>query len=220
MPDSAVYRHSGIPASMHVHCQIHAAWPKPCCVYMSMLHVHVHSASPCPCSMSMSISMYIYIEMPECRTVRHPVSPVPDCKKLTMPEQVRYRNKLTQSGIFLVRYRTKIRHAGMPMPALVSSMPMPSYANTFCGNTFCDYMLSITKLFSHYRCGDSFRFVWHDVLRLWHFVTLSFCAVKFCNVAFCDNFVCALWSWSINPCKTPASCAWHAVLNSLNYSLK
>ncbi len=45
-----------------------------------------------------------------------------------MPEQVRYRTKLTQSGIFLVRYQTKIRDAGMPMPALVSSMPMPSYA--------------------------------------------------------------------------------------------
>ncbi len=45
-----------------------------------------------------------------------------------MPEQAQYRTKLTQSGIFLVRYRTKIRDAGMPMPALVSSMPMPSYA--------------------------------------------------------------------------------------------
>ncbi len=48
-------------------------------------------------------------------------------KKLTMPEQVRYRTKLTQSGIFLVRYWTKIRDAGMPMPALVFWMPMPSY---------------------------------------------------------------------------------------------
>jgi hypothetical protein len=65
--------------------------------------------------------------MPEYRTVQHPVSPVPDGKKLTMPEQVQYRTKLTQTGIFLVRYRTKIRDAGMPMPALVSSMPMPSY---------------------------------------------------------------------------------------------
>jgi hypothetical protein len=46
-----------------------------------------------------------------------------------MPKQVRYRTKLTQSGIFLVRYRTKIQDAGMPMSALVSSMPMPSYAN-------------------------------------------------------------------------------------------
>ncbi len=41
------------------------------------------------------------------------------------PEQVRYRIKLT--SIFLVRYRTKIWDAGMPMPALVSSMPIPSY---------------------------------------------------------------------------------------------
>ncbi len=44
-----------------------------------------------------------------------------------MPEQVQYRTKLTKSGIFLVRYRTKIRDARMPMQALVSSMPMPSY---------------------------------------------------------------------------------------------
>jgi hypothetical protein len=29
---------------------------------------------------------------------------------------------------FLVQFRTKIRDAGMPMPALVSSMPMPTYA--------------------------------------------------------------------------------------------
>jgi hypothetical protein len=125
MPE-AVYRHSGIPASMHVHCQIHAAWPKPCCVSMSMstLHVRVHATCPCqyPCT---------YIEMPECWTFWHPVSPVPDWKKLTMPEQVRYGTKLAQSGIFLVQYRTKIRHAGMPMPALVSTMPMPSYAMYF-----------------------------------------------------------------------------------------
>jgi hypothetical protein len=106
---------------MHVHCQIHAAWPKPCCVSMSILHVCVHALClwQYPCT---------YIEMPECRTVRHPVSPVPDWKKLTMPEQVRYRTKFTQSGIVLVRYRTKIGDAGMPMPALVSSMLMPSYA--------------------------------------------------------------------------------------------
>jgi hypothetical protein len=75
------------------------------------------------------MSIDIYIEKPECRTVRHPVSPVPDLKKITMPKPVRYRTKLTQSGIFLVRYRTKIRDAGMPMPALVSSMPMPRYGN-------------------------------------------------------------------------------------------
>jgi hypothetical protein len=45
-----------------------------------------------------------------------------------MLAQVRYWTKLTQSGIFLVQYQTKIWNAGMPMPALVSSMPMPSYA--------------------------------------------------------------------------------------------
>jgi hypothetical protein len=53
-------------------------------------------------------------------------------KKLTMPEQVRYRTELTQSGIFLVWYRTKIRDAGMPMPALVFWMPMPSYGSNQC----------------------------------------------------------------------------------------
>jgi hypothetical protein len=67
--------------------------------------------------------------MPECRTIRHLVGPVPGMKKLTMPEQVRYWTKPMQSGIFLVLYRYKIMDAGMPMPALVSSMPMPSYAN-------------------------------------------------------------------------------------------
>jgi hypothetical protein len=57
------------------------------------------------------MSMYIYVEIPECRTVWHPVSAVQAWKKLAMPEQVPYRTKLTQSGIFLVRYRTKIRDA-------------------------------------------------------------------------------------------------------------
>jgi hypothetical protein len=74
------------------------------------------------------MSIYIYVEMPQCRTILHPVSPVPDQKKLTVPEQVRYQTKLTQSGIILVRYRTKIRDAGMPMLTLVCSMTMPSYA--------------------------------------------------------------------------------------------
>ncbi len=76
---------------------------------LSKLHVHVY------------VHVHtVYVEMPECWTVQHPVSPVPDWKKLTMPEQVRYRTNLKQ-------YRTKVRDAGMPMQALVSSMPMPSY---------------------------------------------------------------------------------------------
>ncbi len=40
--------------------------------------------------------------MLECRTVRHPVCLVPEYKKITMPEQVRYRTKPTQSGISLL----------------------------------------------------------------------------------------------------------------------
>ncbi len=53
---------------------------------------------------------------------------------------VRYRNEKTNDAgkgpvpdhakavwHFLVRYRTEIIDAGMPMPALVSWMPMPSY---------------------------------------------------------------------------------------------
>ncbi len=66
---------------------------------------------------------------------------MPDCpasgqsgtglKKITMPKPVRYRTKMTQSGILLDRCQTKIGDAGMPIPALVSLMPMPSYAVCF-----------------------------------------------------------------------------------------
>ncbi len=48
-------------------------------------------------------------------------------KKLTMLGQVRYLTKPRQSSNFLVQYRIEIIDAGMPMPALVSWMPMPSY---------------------------------------------------------------------------------------------
>jgi hypothetical protein len=47
-----------------------------------------------------------------------------------MPELVWYRTKLTQSAISLVRFRTKILDARMLIPALVTSMPMPSYEAT------------------------------------------------------------------------------------------
>jgi hypothetical protein len=49
-------------------------------------------------------------------------------KKLTIPEQGLHRTKLMLSGIFWVRYQNKIMNAGIPMPALVSSKPMPSYS--------------------------------------------------------------------------------------------
>jgi hypothetical protein len=54
-------------------------------------------------------------------------------KKITMPRQVRYRTKPRQSGIFLVWYWTEIIDAGMPMPALVSWMPMLSYGESKVG---------------------------------------------------------------------------------------
>jgi hypothetical protein len=128
---------SVLRVNVHTVCHVHVACSCHCprCMFMSlsMLHVHVNAAfhvNPalhvnasfhvnaafhdnascphlCPCT-------YVYVEMPECRTVRHPVSPVPDRKKITIPEQI--------------RYRTKLRDAGMLMPALVSLMPMPSYA--------------------------------------------------------------------------------------------
>jgi hypothetical protein len=77
---------------------------------MSMLHVHVN----------VHVHIYRNAGMPD-----RPASSQSGTglKKTNDAGQVRYRIKLTQSGIFLVWYRTKIRDAGMPMPALVSSMP-------------------------------------------------------------------------------------------------
>jgi hypothetical protein len=48
-----------------------------------------------------------------------------------MPGLIWYRTKPAQSGISLVWYRNEIMDAGMPMPALVSPMPMPSYDENF-----------------------------------------------------------------------------------------
>jgi hypothetical protein len=54
-------------------------------------------------------------------------------KKLTMPGQVWYRTKPRQSGIFLVQYWTEIIDTGMPMPALVSWMPVVLYIVMYTG---------------------------------------------------------------------------------------
>ncbi len=118
------------------------------------VHLHVHGACPCPCFMSMlnvHVSVHVHAAHHRCVCVCECVfvcvfmfvcinAGMPDCpaskqsgtgkKKLTMPEQVRYRTKPRQSGIFLVQYRTVIIDAGVPMPTLVSWMPMPSYAQT------------------------------------------------------------------------------------------
>jgi hypothetical protein len=57
-------------------------------------------------------------------------------KKLTMPGQVRYRTKPRQSGIFLVRYRTEIIDAGMPMPSGVSFLDADAWS--YCSSrTIC-----------------------------------------------------------------------------------
>jgi hypothetical protein len=63
-------------------------------------------------------------ELSSIRSVRYRI------EKLTMPGLVQYRTKPRQFVIFLVWYRTGIIDAaGMPMPVLVSSMPMPSSAD-------------------------------------------------------------------------------------------
>jgi hypothetical protein len=101
--------------SVYIYIYVHSTY-----IYMYSICIHTHiRLHRCTC-------IYGYIN--KCRTVRHPVSPVLEWNKLTMPEQVRYRAKPTQSGIFWVRYRNKIMGTGMPMPALVSSKPMPSCA--------------------------------------------------------------------------------------------
>jgi hypothetical protein len=41
------------------------------------------------------------------------------------------KNKMTQSGTFFTRYQTGMTDAGMPMPALVFRMPMPTYGFRF-----------------------------------------------------------------------------------------
>jgi hypothetical protein len=67
--------------------------------------------------------------MPECLTVRHPVTtPVPEGTKMPVPERVRYSKKVTQSDTGVLWYWTEIPDAGMSMPAASTSMPMPNCA--------------------------------------------------------------------------------------------
>jgi hypothetical protein len=44
-----------------------------------------------------------------------------------MPDSSQYRNKGSQSGTGMLRYWTEIQNAGMPIPAALTSMPMPRY---------------------------------------------------------------------------------------------
>ncbi len=103
MPDWAFHRHSGIRASMHVHC------PGPCCLTKSILHVHVHVACscqcciPCQCIMSMSMSIDIYIEMSECRCQNARLSSIWSVRYWTEKTNDA-KTSMVQSGIFLVQY--------------------------------------------------------------------------------------------------------------------
>jgi hypothetical protein len=80
----------------------------------------------CKC-MSVFVYMCVCInaEMPDCLASDQSGTRM---KKQTLPGLVQIRTKPTQSGIYLVKYQTEIMDAGMPMSALVFSMPMPSYA--------------------------------------------------------------------------------------------
>ncbi len=90
------------------------------------VHVHTaHHSFVCVCEcVFVCVFVYINAGMLDCPASDQSGTGM---KKLTMPGQVQYRTKPRQSVIFLVRYRTESIDAGMPMPALVSWMPMPSY---------------------------------------------------------------------------------------------
>ncbi len=105
-----------------------------------MMHVHVHAS--CPCSTSMFLSMFSPVHIRSvcvyecvfvcvfvcvCINARMPDCPTSDQSSTEM----KIRTKPRQCGVFLVRYQTEILDAGMPMPALVSLMPMPSYAHVY-----------------------------------------------------------------------------------------
>jgi hypothetical protein len=55
-------------------------------------------------------------------TVRHPVSPVPERKRMQMPKPVRYRIKGTQSFTEMLQCLTEMSDAEIPMPAASALM--------------------------------------------------------------------------------------------------
>ncbi len=118
--------------------QIYAAWIGPCCMIKSVQGVHVHAAylhvypyvQKYVSRVYVYVYMYIYIYMYvyiiytyihiyipvhiyiyKCWPFLYPVSPVLEWKEITMLEQVGYRTKPMQSGMFGVRYQTKILDA-------------------------------------------------------------------------------------------------------------
>ncbi len=86
------------------------------CGRAGCLHDKHNGRARAGCCTPFHLTQYSFCK---CRTVRHPASPVPDWKRRHMPEPVRYLNKRN-----LVRYRTEMSDAGMPMTGL---MPMPFF---------------------------------------------------------------------------------------------
>ncbi len=73
-------------------------------------------------------------------------------KNLTMLGQVRYWTKPRQSGIFWVWYQTEIIETGIPMSALVSWMPMPSYGIMLSTCSASCIQCSVLLYVSHMIC--------------------------------------------------------------------
>ncbi len=108
---------------------------------MVLVHLHVHDTCPCPCCTSMFLSIFSAVHhrsvcVCECVFVCVFVfvcinAGIPDCP--ASDQSGTRMKKLTMPG--MVWYRTEIINAVMPMPALVSSLSMPSYVHSFSGCT-------------------------------------------------------------------------------------
>jgi hypothetical protein len=93
-------------------------------------HSGIHGA--CPLSVGVRVRVYVWVCV--CINAGMPVCPASDQSGTRMKNQwCRDRSgtgpNRQSPAFFLVRYRTKITDAGMPKPAFVSSVPMPSYDN-------------------------------------------------------------------------------------------
>jgi hypothetical protein len=146
--------------------------------------------------------------MPECRTVRHPVSPVPEWKKLTMQEQVR--------AYTVPHFLCPGPDAGIPMPALVCSMPIPSYVLIWSAVTAPANSPLLTKqkiicIISNKRYNEHTEPLFKELLvsRLTDLIT-SLNLVYFC---FC-SFRIETWKWH----QTEENCA-PATLKSPDLSI-
>ncbi len=83
------------------------------------------------CRCRVYVSIFIFVKcLLNARMPEYPASCQSGTRmnKMPMPVPVRYRNKGTQYGIEMFRYRTVIPDAGMSVPGALASMAMPSYA--------------------------------------------------------------------------------------------